>query len=49
VNEAETRRKLEEGGIDVEISESPAAFAAFYSADQARWAPVVRRAGVRVE
>jgi tripartite-type tricarboxylate transporter receptor subunit TctC len=49
VNEAETRRKLEEGGIDVEISESPAAFAAFYAADQARWAPVVRRAGVRVE
>jgi tripartite-type tricarboxylate transporter receptor subunit TctC len=49
VNETETRRKLEEGGIDVEISESPAAFAAFYAADQARWAPVVRRAGVRVE
>jgi tripartite-type tricarboxylate transporter receptor subunit TctC len=49
VNEAETRRKLEEGGIDVETSVSPAAFAAFYAADQARWAPVVRRAGVRVE
>ena len=49
VNEAETRRKLEEGGIDVETSISPAAFAAFYAADQARWAPVVRRAGVRVE
>jgi tripartite-type tricarboxylate transporter receptor subunit TctC len=49
VNEAETRRKLEEGGIDVEISESPAAFAAFYAVDQAKWAPVVRRAGVRVE
>ena len=49
VNEAETRRKLEEGGIDIETSVSPAAFAAFYAADQARWAPVVRRAGVRVE
>lgn len=49
VNEPETRRKLEEGGLDVEISESPAAFAAFYAADQARWAPVVRRSGMRVE
>jgi tripartite-type tricarboxylate transporter receptor subunit TctC len=49
VNDPDTRRKLEEGGIDVEISESPAAFVAFYVADQARWAPVVRRAGVRVE
>ena len=43
------RRRLEEGGSDVEPSESPAAFARFVAADAARWEPVVRRAGVSVE
>jgi len=47
--DADTRRKLEEAGFDVEPSESPAAFARFYAEDAARWAPVVRRAGVVVE
>lgn len=45
----EIRRKLEEGGIDVEPSETPAAFAAFVRSDHERWAPVVRRAGVSIE
>lgn len=49
VNNAEIRRKLEDGGLDVEPSESPAAFARFVSEDAARWQPVVRRAGVSVE
>jgi len=45
----EIRSKLEGGGLDVEPSESPAAFARFVAADAARWEPVVRRAGVSVE
>ena len=49
VADPEVRRKLEEGGLDVETSESPAAFARFVQADHERWAPVVRRAGVSVE
>ncbi|RYJ00536.1 MAG: tripartite tricarboxylate transporter substrate binding protein, partial [Acetobacteraceae bacterium] len=47
--EPELRRKLAEGGVDVEPSESPAAFGDYFAADRARWAPVVRRAGMRVE
>jgi len=49
VSDPETRRKLEDGGLDVETSESPAAFARFVQEDHERWAPVVRRAGVSVE
>lgn len=49
VADPEIRRKLEEGGLDVEPSESPAAFARFVAEDAARWEPVVRRAGVSVE
>ncbi|WP_229681189.1 Bug family tripartite tricarboxylate transporter substrate binding protein [Neoroseomonas lacus] len=45
----EVRGKLEGGGLDVEPSESPAAFARFVAEDAARWEPVVRRAGVSVE
>lgn len=47
--DAEIRRKLEEGGIDVEPSESPSAFATFVRGDHERWAPIVRRAGVSIE
>ena len=43
------RRRLEEGGLDVEPSESPEAFGRFFAEDRARWAPVVRRANMRVE
>jgi tripartite-type tricarboxylate transporter receptor subunit TctC len=49
IADAETRRRLEDGGLDVEPSDSPAAFARFVAEDAARWAPVVRRAGVSVE
>ncbi|MBP0464431.1 tripartite tricarboxylate transporter substrate binding protein [Roseomonas sp. PWR1] len=49
IADPEIRRKLEDGGIDVEPSESPAAFAAFVRGDHERWAPVVRRAGVSIE
>ncbi len=45
----EIRRKLEDGGLDVEPSASAAAFARFVAEDAARWEPVVRRAGVSVE
>ena len=45
----ELRRKLLDGGVEVEPSASPEAFAAYFAADRARWAPVVRRAGMRVE
>jgi tripartite-type tricarboxylate transporter receptor subunit TctC len=47
--EPELRRKLAEGGLEVEPSPSPAAFAEYFAADRARWAPVVQRAGMRVE
>ncbi|MBW6398814.1 tripartite tricarboxylate transporter substrate binding protein [Roseomonas sp. HJA6] len=47
--DGDIRKKLEDGGLDVEPSESPAAFARFVAEDAARWEPVVRRAGVSVE
>lgn len=47
--EPEVRRRLLEGGVEVEPSESPEAFARFFAEDRARWAPVVRRAGMRAE
>ncbi len=47
--DSDIRRKLEDGGLDVEPSASPAAFARFVAEDAARWEPVVRRAGVSVE
>lgn len=43
----EIRQKLLEGGVEVEASESPAAFARFFAEDRARWAPVVQAAGMR--
>lgn len=45
----EIRRKLEDGGLDVEPSASPEDFARFVQSDHERWAPVVRRAGVSIE
>jgi tripartite-type tricarboxylate transporter receptor subunit TctC len=45
----EVRRRLADGGVEVEPSESPAAFARAFAADRARWEPVVRAAGIRVE
>ena len=47
--DGDIRKKLEDSGLDVEPSESPAAFARFVAEDAARWEPVVRRAGVSVE
>ncbi|WP_426959788.1 Bug family tripartite tricarboxylate transporter substrate binding protein [Muricoccus radiodurans] len=47
--EPETRRKLNEAGLEVEPSESPEAFARFLAEDLARWTPVVRGAGMRAE
>jgi tripartite-type tricarboxylate transporter receptor subunit TctC len=47
--EPEIRRKLLEGGVEVEPSESPEAFGRYFAADRARWAPVVRAAGMRAE
>ncbi|MDO9713337.1 Bug family tripartite tricarboxylate transporter substrate binding protein [Paracraurococcus lichenis] len=47
--EPEVRRRLLEGGVEVEPSGSPEAFARFFAEDRARWAPVVRRAEMRVE
>ena len=45
----ESRRKLEEAGLDVEPSPSPDAFADHLQQDIQRWLPVVRRAHIRVE
>jgi tripartite-type tricarboxylate transporter receptor subunit TctC len=49
IADPEISRKLEEGGLDIETSETPAAFARFIQADNERWAPVVRRAGVSID
>jgi tripartite-type tricarboxylate transporter receptor subunit TctC len=49
VNQPEARRRFEEGGVDVELSESPADFARFYAAERERWGGVVRRANIRAE
>ncbi|MBX9701448.1 MAG: tripartite tricarboxylate transporter substrate binding protein [Acetobacteraceae bacterium] len=45
----EVRRRLLEGGVEIEASESPAAFARAFAEDRARWEPVMRAAGVRPE
>jgi tripartite-type tricarboxylate transporter receptor subunit TctC len=47
--EPEVRRRLLEGGAEVEPSESPEAFGRYFAADRARWAPVVRAAGMRAD
>lgn len=47
LSQPEVRQKLLEGGVEVEASESPAAFARFFAEDRARWAPVVQAAGMR--
>ncbi|MBY0339034.1 MAG: tripartite tricarboxylate transporter substrate binding protein [Acetobacteraceae bacterium] len=49
VNEPEARRRFEEGGVDVELSDSPADFARFYLAERERWGAVVRRGNIRAE
>ena len=43
------QRRLAEGGIDVEPSESPDAFTRYFAEDRIRWARVVRGADMRVE
>ncbi len=45
--EPEVRRRLEEGGSEVEASDSPAAFTRYFAEDRARWAVVIDRAGMR--
>ncbi|SDC40285.1 Bug family tripartite tricarboxylate transporter substrate binding protein [Belnapia rosea] len=47
--EPEVRRRLLEGGLEVEPSASPEEFARYFAEDRARWAPVVRHAGMRVD
>jgi tripartite-type tricarboxylate transporter receptor subunit TctC len=47
--EPETKRRLLDGGVEVEASASPAEFARYVAEDSARWAPVVRRADLRVQ
>lgn len=49
IADPEIRRKLVDGGLDIDTSESPEAFGRFVQADHERWAPVVRRAGVSIE
>ncbi|MCS6891921.1 MAG: tripartite tricarboxylate transporter substrate binding protein [Rhodovarius sp.] len=47
--EPEVRRRLTEGGVDIETSESPEAFWQFYLAERARWGEVIRRANIQAE
>src|SRR5690606_26681007 len=46
---AGVKRRLLDGGVEVEASASPTEFARYVTEDAARWAPVVRRAGLRVQ
>jgi tripartite-type tricarboxylate transporter receptor subunit TctC len=45
----ETGRRLLDEGVEVEASETPAAYGRFLAEDRARWADVVRRARIKVE
>jgi tripartite-type tricarboxylate transporter receptor subunit TctC len=47
--EPEVRRVLLEVGLNIEPSESPAAFARYCEADTRRWEPVIRAVGVTTE
>ena len=49
VADPEIHRRLVEGGLDIETSETPAAFGRFVQADHERWAPVVRRAAISID
>jgi tripartite-type tricarboxylate transporter receptor subunit TctC len=43
------RARITEGGVDIEISASPAEFTRFYLEERARWGAVVRRANIQAE
>jgi tripartite-type tricarboxylate transporter receptor subunit TctC len=45
----ETARRLLDEGVEVQPSETPAAYGRFLAEDRQRWADVVRRASIRVE
>jgi len=47
--DAEVRRRISEGGVDVETSESPEAFWQFYLAERARWGEVIRRGNIQAD
>jgi tripartite-type tricarboxylate transporter receptor subunit TctC len=47
--DAEVRRRLLDEGVEVEPSETPAAYGRYLTEDRERWADVVRRAKMRAE
>ncbi len=45
----EVRRRIVDGGVDVETSETPDAFWQFYLAERERWGDVIRRANIQAD
>jgi tripartite-type tricarboxylate transporter receptor subunit TctC len=46
MDDANVRKRLSDGGVEVVVSKSPEAFGAFVKAENERWAKVIKDAGV---
>jgi tripartite-type tricarboxylate transporter receptor subunit TctC len=46
MNDANVRKRLADGGVDVVVSKSPQAFGDFVRAENRRWAKVIKEAGI---
>ena len=49
MDDANVRKRLAEGGVDVVVSKSPEAFSQFVKAENLRWGKVIKEAGVVAE
>jgi tripartite-type tricarboxylate transporter receptor subunit TctC len=49
MDDANVRKRLADGGVEVVVSKSPEAFGAFVKAENERWAKVIKDAGVVAE
>jgi tripartite-type tricarboxylate transporter receptor subunit TctC len=46
MDDANVKRRLADGGVDVVVSKSPEAFAEFVKAENLRWGKVIKEAGI---
>jgi tripartite-type tricarboxylate transporter receptor subunit TctC len=46
MDDANVKKRLADGGVEVVVSKSPEAFGAFVRAENERWAKVIKEAGV---
>ena len=49
MDDANVKKRLAEGGVDVVVSKSPEAFSQFVKAENLRWGKVIKEAGVVAE